>query len=123
MGRFQSNMFQRVNIRADNEPSVNPNDPGYAEGSNGFNFGKPGKFYGTGAEIYKKDEEPVTISRVFKNSPAEKAGLKPGDQYIKVIIKMPTSLSKDQKELLEKYKEKSKDTDNIFKNFKKIFKK
>ena len=37
-----------MHIRADNnEPSVNPNDPGYAEGSNGFNFGKPGKFYGT----------------------------------------------------------------------------
>lgn len=36
-----------MHIRADGEPSVNPNDPGYAEGSNGFNFGKPGKFYGT----------------------------------------------------------------------------
>ena len=43
-----------------------------------------GKFYGTGAEIYKKEDNPVTISRVFKNSPAEKAGLKPGDQYIKI---------------------------------------
>ena len=49
-----------------------------------FNEILSGKFYGTGAEIYKYKDEPVTISRVFKNSPAEKAGLKNGDQYIKI---------------------------------------
>lgn len=49
-----------------------------------FNEILMGTFYGTGAEIYKPKDEPVTIARVFKNSPAEKAGLKPGDQYIKI---------------------------------------
>jgi len=67
--------------------------------------------------------QPNTVLRLKGQGVKDLRTGKPGDQYIKVIIKMPTSLSKDQKELLEKYKEKSKDTDNIFKNFKKIFKK
>ena len=43
-----------------------------------------GTFYGTGAEIYKTKEGPVAIARVFKDSPSEKAGLKPGDKYMKI---------------------------------------
>lgn len=55
-----------------------------AKDTNDFNEILSGKFYGTGAEIYKYKDDPVTISRVFENSPAEKAGLKKGDQYIKI---------------------------------------
>lgn len=67
--------------------------------------------------------QPNTVLRLKGQGVKDLRTGKPGDQYIKVIIQMPTSLSKDQKELLEKYKEKSKDTDNIFKKFQKIFKK
>ena len=47
---------------------------------------------------------------------------KPGDQYVKLDIKVPTSLSKDQKEALKKFKEAKKD-DGLFSKFKKMFKK
>ncbi|MCR5308877.1 MAG: molecular chaperone DnaJ [Bacilli bacterium] len=67
--------------------------------------------------------QPNTVLRLKGQGVRDLRTGKPGDQYIKVIIQMPTSLSKDQKELLEKYKEKSKDQDNIFKKFSKLFKK
>ena len=34
-----------------------------------------GSYYGIGAQIYQTDDEYVTISKVFKDSPAKKAGL------------------------------------------------
>ena len=48
---------------------------------------------------------------------------KPGDQYIHLDIKGPTSLTKKQKEALQAYKEVSKDSDSLFEKFKKKFKK
>ena len=49
---------------------------------------------------------------------------KPGDQYVKLDIKVPTSVSKEQKALLEKFKEESDKKDGgLFAKFKKIFKK
>ena len=50
--------------------------------------------------------QPNTVLRLKGQGVKDLRTGKPGDQYIKVIIQMPTSLSKDQKELLEKYKEK-----------------
>ena len=47
---------------------------------------------------------------------------KPGDQYVHLKIKIPTSLNKKQKEAMQNYVEASKDTD-IFDKFKKGFKK
>ncbi|MBO7615483.1 MAG: molecular chaperone DnaJ, partial [Bacilli bacterium] len=67
--------------------------------------------------------QPNTVLRLKGQGVKDLRTGKPGDQYIKVIIQMPTSLTKDQKDLLEKYKEKSKDQDNIFKKFSKLFKK
>ena len=64
--------------------------------TNSFTEILTGKFFGTGAEIYKNGKDPVTISRVFKNSPAEKAGLKPGDQYIKINGKDVTNKSSEE---------------------------
>ena len=49
---------------------------------------------------------------------------KPGDQYIKLNIKVPTSLNKKQKEILEQLKTESNTKDNgLFAKFKKMFKK
>ena len=67
--------------------------------------------------------QPNTVLRLKGQGVKDLRTGKPGDQYIKVIIQMPTSLTKDQRELLEKYKDKQKDGDNIFKRFQKIFKK
>ena len=49
---------------------------------------------------------------------------KPGDQYIRLNIKVPTSLSKKQKEILEQLKKESNTKDDgLFAKFKKMFKK
>ena len=48
---------------------------------------------------------------------------KPGDQYIHLDIKGPTSLNKKQKDALAAYKEASKEEDSLFNKFKKKFKK
>ena len=48
---------------------------------------------------------------------------KPGDQYIHLDIKGPSSLNKKQKEALEAYRAASKDDDSLFKKFMKKFKK
>ena len=47
---------------------------------------------------------------------------KPGDQYVQLNIKVPTSLTKEQKELLTKFKN-AKKSDGFFAKFKKAFKK
>lgn len=47
---------------------------------------------------------------------------KPGDQYVHLNIKVPTSLTKEQKELLKKFKESGK-SESWFSKFKKTFKK
>ena len=48
---------------------------------------------------------------------------KPGDQYVHLQIKMPTTLTKEQKAILESYKNATKPSDNLFAKFKKAFKK
>ena len=49
---------------------------------------------------------------------------KPGDQYVRLNIKVPTSLNKKQKELLDQFKEETgKKNENLFDKFKKMFKK
>ena len=47
----------------------------------------------------------------------------PGDQYVHLAIKMPTSLSKEQKDLLEQYKKTANKQESFFEKFKKAFKK
>lgn len=47
---------------------------------------------------------------------------KPGDQYVHLSIKTPTSLTKEQKDLLIKFKESCKNTSSFFEKFKKAFK-
>ena len=49
---------------------------------------------------------------------------KPGDQYIKLNIKVPTTLSKTQKEHLEQFRdETNKKNEGLFAKFKRAFKK
>ncbi len=49
---------------------------------------------------------------------------KPGDQYVRLNIKVPTTLSKTQKEHLEKFREETeKKNEGLFSKFKKMFKK
>lgn len=67
--------------------------------------------------------QPNTVLRLKGQGVKDLRTGKPGDQYIKVIIQMPTSLTKEQREILEKYKDKSKESDNFFKKWAKIFKK
>lgn len=43
-----------------------------------------GYFYGIGAVVYQEKGKLVTINEVYKDTPAEKAGLKKGDQYLKI---------------------------------------
>ena len=47
----------------------------------------------------------------------------PGDQYIHMIVKTPTKISKEQKALLEQYQQLDIKEDSIFDKFKKAFKK
>ncbi len=47
---------------------------------------------------------------------------KVGDQYVHLNIKMPTTLSKDQRKILEDYKKASKDSESLLQKFLKNFK-
>ena len=54
-----------------------------------------GQFYGSGIEVEKKEDFLIIIS-VFKNSPAEKAGLKPGDKIFKIDNKIVKSFNTNE---------------------------
>lgn len=43
-----------------------------------------GTFYGIGAEVYQEEGSLITVYNVFENSPAAKAGLEKGDEYLKI---------------------------------------
>lgn len=55
-----------------------------------------GYFYGLGTTVYQPKDGLVTINEVYKDSPAEKAGLKKGDQYLKINGKDVTKLTSEQ---------------------------
>lgn len=48
-----------------------------------FETNLTGTYYGIGAQVAKVEEDSI-VTRIFDNSPAEKAGLKPGDIFISV---------------------------------------
>jgi len=57
-----------------------------------------GSYYGIGAQIYQNEDNNVTISTIFANSPAEKAGLQIGDTFISIdgesaLGKTPTEVA------------------------------
>lgn len=49
-----------------------------------FNEQVEGKYTGIGVEIIQQEDGKVSISKVFANSPASKAGLQAGDIFIKI---------------------------------------
>ena len=53
--------------------------------SENFNEQVEGKYKGIGVEIMQTTDGVVSISKVFKNTPASKAGLKVGDIFVKVL--------------------------------------
>lgn len=58
-----------------------------------------GEYYGIGALIYQTEDNNVSISKVFKDSPAKKAGLQIGDMFISIngesaLGKTPDEVSK-----------------------------
>lgn len=55
-----------------------------------------GYFYGIGATVSQQKGELVTIREVYENSPAEKAGLKPGDKYLKINGEDVTKLTTEE---------------------------
>jgi carboxyl-terminal processing protease len=57
--------------------------------SNGL---KGGKFIGVGIELCLKDDKLV-VTRVLRNSPAEKQGIKPGDQVVRIGSKLTADLT------------------------------
>ena len=67
--------------------------------------------------------QPGQIFRMRGQGVKDLRNGRPGDQYVHLDIKMPTSLNKEQKELLTKYKDSTKKDDSFLAKFKKIFKK
>ena len=68
--------------------------------------------------------QPNTVLRLKGQGVKDLRTGKPGDQYVKLDIKVPTSLNKSQKEALEKFKDESNKKDkSIFQKFKSVFKK
>ena len=67
--------------------------------------------------------QPGQIFRMKGQGVKDLRSGKPGDQYIHLDIKMPTSLNKEQKELLNKYRDSTKKDDSLLARFKRMFKK
>ena len=67
--------------------------------------------------------QPGQIFRMKGQGVKDLRSGRPGDQYIHLDIKMPTSLNKEQKELLNKYRDSQKKDDSLLAKFKKMFKK
>ena len=80
--------------------------------------------YGDMTLIIPAGSQPNQILRMKGCGVKDLRSGKPGDQYVRLNIKVPMSLSKKQKELLEQFKEETgKKNENLFDKFKKMFKK
>lgn len=93
------------------------------ETSENFNEQVEGKYKGIGVEIMQTTDGVVSISKVFKNTPASKAGLKVGDIFVKVLGTDVTSKNSSEiSTLIKNSKEKEIDIvvkrDGEEKNFK-----
>ena len=67
--------------------------------------------------------QPGAILRMKDKGVKDLRNGKPGDQYVHLIIKTPENLTREQKELLTKFKTAGKESDGFFKRFIKSFKK
>ena len=79
--------------------------------------------YGEATLNIPSGTQPGQIFRMRGQGVKDLRSGKPGDQYVHLDIKMPTSLNRDQKELLNKYRDSTKKDDSLLAKFKKMFKK
>ena len=79
--------------------------------------------YGEATLNIPSGTQPNQIFRMRGQGVKDLRSGRPGDQYVHVDIKMPTSLSKQQKEMLTQYRDSSKKDDSFWSKFKKMFKK
>ena len=79
--------------------------------------------YGEATLNIPSGTQPGQIFRMRGQGVKDLRSGRPGDQYVHLDIKMPTSLSRQQKELLAQYKESTKKDDSLLAKFKKMFKK
>ena len=78
--------------------------------------------YGDVTLVIPEGTQPGQVMRMKGQGIKDLRSGKPGDQYVHLNIKIPTNLSKEQKDLLEKYKKTIKPNESWFAKFKKMFK-
>lgn len=78
--------------------------------------------YGKVSVMVNPGTQPNDILRMKGNGVKDLRNGKPGDQYLHFQIQVPTNLSKEQKETLEKFKKLTKPEDSLFERFKRRFK-
>ena len=79
--------------------------------------------YGTEMVAVPPGTQVNTVLRLKGKGIQDLRTKKPGDQYIHLQIKIPTSLNRKQKEALEDYRKASEKEESVFEKFKKAFKK
>ena len=77
--------------------------------------------YGTAEVEIPAGTQPNQILRLKGRGIKDMRRGTPGDEYIHVIVKTPTKISKEQKALLEKYQAYEKKEDSFFERFKASF--
>ena len=79
--------------------------------------------YGEKIVTVPSGTQPGTILRMKGQGVIDLRGGKPGDQYVHLEIKLPTNVTREQKDLLNQYKKSIKPSDSFFDKFKKAFRK
>ena len=79
--------------------------------------------YGEATLNIPSGTQPGQIFRMRGQGVKDLRSSRPGDQYVHLDIKMPTSLSRQQKDLLNQYRDSTKKDDSLLARFKKMFKK
>ena len=79
--------------------------------------------YGEATLTIPSGTQPGQIFRMRGQGVKDLRSGKPGDQYVHLDMKMPTSLTKQQKDLLNQYRDTTKKDDSLLAKFKKMFKK
>ena len=79
--------------------------------------------YGEATLNIPSGTQPGQIFRMRGQGVKDLRSGRPGDQYVHLDIKMPTSLSKEQKDLLNQYRASQKKDDSLLAKFKKMFRK
>lgn len=78
--------------------------------------------YGEATLSIPSGTQPGQVLRMKGQGIKDLRTSRPGDQYVHLNIKTPTNLSKEQKELLLKFKDAAKPNSSFFEKFKKSFK-